>query len=749
MTTRLDRTDNVQVSHAKIELEDFASSRHEDSESQPHPHDPSQLTEHSHSDSNISAITQADVEEEEILDQNLAKDFRSEPGPRSYSFHPFSESPPPRDELKNDQPPGPAEVVIGRDPRGTFHFQPINRRQADFSLPADYHQIKRKDLPPPLKFDRGPGPTSKPKGYLPPPASQTDYGPHESQPPYLGPFPRHENPPVFSTPQGYIPPPISIAEPPPPAHRPADFHFPRDYAPPAPYGMQYQVPPPQSAFQMQEFVTALQATVMQGMSGIAKEISASLSQSKVEQAIDQYAKHHPPSGQDSAPTQPQSRESSRPSSRRSRKTHRARDTSHYPSRTPASQTTRVPPGEHSQRQRLSEQTTHHHGPDSPLPQHRVGRGTHTQSRHNSPVPADSETDSESQTDSTAPRSSYSPSRRTNYSFSPRLPPFTGQEDWKVYYNRFEAVAAQQNWSESRKLSELLPRIQGKAGDFVFGQLNPSVHSNFKLLCKELKSRFRVVETARTYSAKFSTRDQIQGESVQDYAAELKRLYDKAHASRDRQTRQEDLLRRFLDGLNDERARFQVEFVKQPDNIDSAVYEVISCQETKKRINFDHDRKGKKSTRAIFTETSTSEGETSDSDDEVRAVHPSVTSPYSNGKNKKGPVHQSHKKAQPKPPSTPLAKEGAQKDTSSEIVKQLLARIAQLEGSQTKITPSNPIHSPQRLPPRCYRCGELGHFVKECPVAPIPTQALPTQTNPASPTESNVQSNCRRPVQAGN
>ena len=49
------------------------------------------------------------------------------------------------------------------------------------------------------------------------------------------------------------------------------------------------------------------------------------------------------------------------------------------------------------------------------------------------------------------------------------------------------------------------------------------------------------------------------------------LYDKAHASRDRQTRTEDLLRRFLDGLNDERAIFHIEFVKEPSDIDQAVF----------------------------------------------------------------------------------------------------------------------------------------------------------------------------------
>ncbi|KAH3782969.1 hypothetical protein DPMN_160894 [Dreissena polymorpha] len=52
----------------------------------------------------------------------------------------------------------------------------------------------------------------------------------------------------------------------------------------------------------------------------------------------------------------------------------------------------------------------------------------------------------------------------------------------------------------------------------------------------------------------SKRDQKVGETAEEYAAELKRLYDKAHTRRDYRTRQEDLVRKFLDGLRDEEVR---------------------------------------------------------------------------------------------------------------------------------------------------------------------------------------------------
>ena len=121
-------------------------------------------------------------------------------------------------------------------------------------------------------------------------------------------------------------------------------------------------------------------------------------------------------------------------------------------------------------------------------------------------------------------------------------------------------------------------------------------------------------TKKTYGAQFSHRCQKANESVEEYAAELKRLYDKAHANRDEETRREDLLRRFLDGLYDEKARFQVEYITEPSDIDEAVYQVVDFQETRHRPlmgDGNGDRRGRKHARAVrFDQT-----EYEDSDDE--------------------------------------------------------------------------------------------------------------------------------------
>lgn len=96
---------------------------------------------------------------------------------------------------------------------------------------------------------------------------------------------------------------------------------------------------------------------------------------------------------------------------------------------------------------------------------------------------------------------------------------------------------------------------------VYGQLSRSTPRNYRKLTEERNSRFRVVETSKTFIFKFSNRQQKPGEKVEDYAADLKRLYDKAHPKRNSKTREEDLLQRLLDSLADSIARFHVENVK--------------------------------------------------------------------------------------------------------------------------------------------------------------------------------------------
>jgi hypothetical protein len=94
----------------------------------------------------------------------------------------------------------------------------------------------------------------------------------------------------------------------------------------------------------------------------------------------------------------------------------------------------------------------------------------------------------------------------------KLPPYTGQEKWEVWHNRFEAVADLRGWNKHDKLQELLPRLHGD-------QLSKKTLGSYRKVIKELNNRFGVIETTRTYKLQFSRRKQLTGESVEKFAAE--------------------------------------------------------------------------------------------------------------------------------------------------------------------------------------------------------------------------------------
>ena len=196
--------------------------------------------------------------------------------------------------------------------------------------------------------------------------------------------------------------------------------------------------------------------------------------------------------------------------------------------------------------------------------------------------------------------------------NPKLPPFDGSEAWEVLFNRFEDVATRYRWSDEEKLDALLPRLQGKVGEFVCGQLRRDVRNDYRTLSRELKNRFRKVETTRTYGSQFSRRVQLPNESVEEFAGELKRLYDKGHPRRDPETRREDLLRRFFDGLHDEETSFQVEYVKEPIDIDEAVFEMVNYVEIHRRQDKREDEQRRSSRRPVRV----ARAEASDSEESV-------------------------------------------------------------------------------------------------------------------------------------
>ena len=115
----------------------------------------------------------------------------------------------------------------------------------------------------------------------------------------------------------------------------------------------------------------------------------------------------------------------------------------------------------------------------------------------------------------------------------KLPVFSGNssESLKAWFSRFSTVANLNNWDDSTRLSDLLQRLHGTAAEFVFDEIPSEINGNFQSLVHKLSLRFQTVETNKTLRAQFGKRTQRIGEPVEDYCAELKRIYDKAYPGR--------------------------------------------------------------------------------------------------------------------------------------------------------------------------------------------------------------------------
>ena len=200
-------------------------------------------------------------------------------------------------------------------------------------------------------------------------------------------------------------------------------------------------------------------------------------------------------------------------------------------------------------------------------------------------------------------------RKGNHTAIARLPAFTGKEKWEVWINRFEAVARLQDWNNKGKLQELLPRLQGAAGDFAFDQMSENTLNSYSKLVNELKNRFGVIENKKTYRVQFNRINQKTGETVEIYATELKRIYEKAYTNRDARIRQEDLLQRFLMGIGNDKARIHIELNKDPKTIEEAVQEVITFMETTKYPQHDDEQYSNK--RRFVRQVTRTEKDTSD------------------------------------------------------------------------------------------------------------------------------------------
>ena len=288
-------------------------------------------------------------------------------------------------------------------------------------------------------------------------------------------------------------------------------------------------------------------------------------------------------------------------------------------------------------------------------------------------------------------------RRDRMAFKLNLPHYDGQGKWITFIRQFEAITS--SWSDDERLQHMLPCLRGEAADFAF-ELDQRILDEYDLLVEELHKRFQTKETRQTKVRKFYNRKLQRGETLRQYAGDLKCLIRKAYPNGlSRHIMEEMLLKQFFDGLEDEDLRYYVEYLKNPDNLDEAVELVYEYDEYRNIKRETLQKKG----RGFNTER-----RFKNSKDEVKIIGNKSTSPPSN---------QGVTQTRPKPRQVEENEAEANKNGSLEKVEAKLQDLTKVIGELTQLlkdsSPKNKASSNIK-DKECFICSEKGHFANKCP-----------------------------------
>ena len=261
-----------------------------------------------------------------------------------------------------------------------------------------------------------------------------------------------------------------------------------------------------------------------------------------------------------------------------------------------------------------------------------------------------------------------------------------------------------------------------------------------------------MKSTKTYAAIFWKHDQKVSKTEETYVAELKWVYGKAYAQHDSASRDEDLLHRFLNGLMDQKACQQVEFVKDPANIDEALDEIVKYHDSLQsgQLQWDGSNKTFKAQAARVNDIPSNDGDL-DSDEEGgepnQVAHANfMFSRQSRGNGQPNNVGQPPRTKEPQngpspisAPVDPIAQMktivAAETEKCLNSMKELLAKQGPTMNGNNKAANQNSQtqngnhHNPcgrwgqgrwnASGQVQCYICQGYGHLAKECQNLKVP------------------------------
>ena len=146
--------------------------------------------------------------------------------------------------------------------------------------------------------------------------------------------------------------------------------------------------------------------------------------------------------------------------------------------------------------------------------------------------------------------------------------FDGTGSWNDYLTQFELVADLNQWCEEIKAMELATSLRGQAQS-ILTDLLPQQRRNFSALSKALEARFEPVNQSEMYRAQLKTRIRKRGESLTEFAQDMKRLIRKAYPKATPDLREKLTCDAFTDLLNDNELEWAI-YQTKPSSVEDAV-----------------------------------------------------------------------------------------------------------------------------------------------------------------------------------
>ncbi|CAG2206600.1 unnamed protein product [Mytilus edulis] len=157
---------------------------------------------------------------------------------------------------------------------------------------------------------------------------------------------------------------------------------------------------------------------------------------------------------------------------------------------------------------------------------------------------------------------------TQDGYRSRLPFYNGKEGWSTFLMQFEIIADRNNWDPRRQAEEILLILKDEAANFA-AELPYETRSSFRLLSKEMESRFGDNNLPETYRKELQTVRKGYKESTNEYAARIQTMVKKAYPGMNQQLFNSIAIEHMLNGLPDQSIAYDV-LTKRPKTMEETI-----------------------------------------------------------------------------------------------------------------------------------------------------------------------------------